>query len=227
MIRRETDCEFYLDKLRRGEAFSFSRWGDGEWNSVLGLRRESEANCDGHHYFRRMGDQLARALMDHPMYFVAMQPLAMRLRGGRIERWLSQKSVNLAWHEADVFHNKSERGEIGDVLEALRNAGDLIVVGPPHLRQLSRYVEYRGFIEAPRKDCFLALDEIQTRIALAVSRVRKPAVVSISAGMPANLIVHNLYQKIGNKAFLIDFGSLWDPYCGVSSRRYHRKLRLG
>ena len=83
------------------------------------------------------------ALLDRPAYFVAMLPLAMRLMGGRIEQWLLQCSVNLAWRDADVFHNKSKRGEIDDVLEAIRGAGDLVVVGPPHLRQLSQYLPYR------------------------------------------------------------------------------------
>jgi len=216
--RQSYPCAYYLEKLRKREPFSLSRWGEAEWNSVLRLRPEQAVNCDGHRFFRTMGGQLARALKDLPAYYVAMQPLALRLMGGRIEQWFAENSIDLPWHDADVFHEASKRGEIDKIFEALRETDNLIVVGPEHLRQLSRYVPYREFVLIPDRNCFLCLDEVQDRILRACVKVRKPAVISISAGMPANLMVHNLFPKIGQQSFLIDFGSLWDPYCGVHSR---------
>jgi hypothetical protein len=201
-----------------------SRWGDGEWNSVLGLRSEKAANCDGHRYFRSMGRQLAQALKDRPAYYVAMQPLAMRLMGDRLDRWLTDNSLDLVWHDASVFHDASSRGEIEHVFGALRAVGNLVIVGPEHLCRLNRFVTYREFVSVPGRDCFLTLDRIQDQVRQACARVGRPAAICVSAGMAANLIVHNLYPTIGQNSFLIDFGSLWDPYCGVCSRAYHVSL---
>jgi glycosyltransferase involved in cell wall biosynthesis len=222
----KTPCTFFTDRLLRCEPFSISRWGDGEWNALLRLLPEDATNCDGHRYFRLMADQLARALKDVPNYFVAIQPLTLRLMGNRVEQWLAENSLDLQWHDADVFHDASSRGEIEHVFAALRAAPNLILVGPDHLRRLDRYVAYREFVQVPERDCFLSLEAIQDRILEACACVGQPAVISISAGMPANLIIHNLYPKIGRQFFLIDFGSVWDPYCGVCSRSYHHKLRI-
>ncbi len=226
MRHEDKSYTFYTEKLRGGEPFSLSRWGDGEWNSLLGLCPEQEANADGHRYFPAMGRQLAEVLKDSPSYCVGMQRLSMRLMGDRIEEWLTQNGVGLCWHDADAFHKASNQGEIDRVFDAFRKAGNLIVVGPEHLRKLDQYVDYQQFVEVPARNCFLHIEDIQDRILKAYASAGKPAVISISAGMPANLFVHHLFPRIGHDAFLLDMGSVWDPYCGVCSRSGHHKLDI-
>ena len=50
------EFEFYLNKLKNKEYFSFTRYGDGEWicinNTVDSII--TGKNCDGHHYFPEM-----------------------------------------------------------------------------------------------------------------------------------------------------------------------------
>ena len=39
-----------------------------------------------------------------------------------------------------------------------------------------------------------------------------------SASIVGKILIDNLFPIIGDKAFMIDFGSLFDPYCGKLSR---------
>jgi len=36
-----------------------------------------------------------------------------------------------------------------------------------------------------------------------------------------------LWPEMGEHSWLIDFGSLWDVYCGKRSRRYHKRMGKG
>ena len=50
-------------------------------------------------------------------------------------------------------------------------------------------------------------------------------VFGLSASMATNVIVDELYDVIGDKCFMIDFGSIWDPFVGKMSRSYHREYK--
>ena len=50
---------YYIEKIKKKENFSFTRWGDGEWFCVMGVNGQ---NCDGHKYFPEMRKLLNNAL---------------------------------------------------------------------------------------------------------------------------------------------------------------------
>jgi len=50
-------------------------------------------------------------------------------------------------------------------------------------------------------------------------------VFGLSASMATNVIVDELYDVIGDRCTMIDFGSIWDPFVGVMSRSYHREYK--
>jgi len=54
---------YFTDKLNDGEPFTFSRWGDGEWRSVLYCKGQ---NCDGHQFFPLMRRELRNVLRAKP-----------------------------------------------------------------------------------------------------------------------------------------------------------------
>ena len=48
-------------------------------------------------------------------------------------------------------------------------------------------------------------------------------VFGLSSSMATNVIVDELYDIIGNKCTMIDFGSIWDPFVGSIKRSYHKQ----
>jgi len=210
---------WYVEKLARGEPFSFARYGDGEWNAILGVKG---ANCDGHEYFPTLGAAL-RGAIERPLpYYYAMQRSALRDMGLRIARFLEKhRGAVRRWHDADVFHRASGKGLLFPLVRQLR-CMDIVIIGPPHLRPLSDgVVPYRHFIEISPRNCFVAADDIRAQ-ALAYGQGRRGIVYAFSASMTANVIIHDLFPQLGGSNWLIDFGSLWDAFAGAPSRGYQR-----
>jgi hypothetical protein len=42
--------------------------------------------------------------------------------------------------------------------------------------------------------------------------------------MASNVIIAQFAREYGNTITQIDAGSVFDPYCGVQTRRYHHKI---
>ena len=204
-------------KLRERAPFTFSRWGDGEWRAVLGVTRG--VNCDGHPYFPDMGDELRQVLRDNPKYVMGIQRLAIRVYGERIERWLDNNKLTIKWVESDVLHIAARDGRLDSFVRELRRRR-VVLAGPDHLKRINRLIPYKHFVDVPPRNAYLAKDRIIRGILSAVEAEDEPAVVSISASMPAEIIIHELYCKLGKQHTLFDAGSLWDQYVGVKSRGY-------
>ncbi|GAI18083.1 unnamed protein product, partial [marine sediment metagenome] len=78
---------------------------------------------------------------------------------------------------------------------------------------------YHAFIEVPSKECYSSKASIALDILEVHKRVSEDVVYSLSCGLLAETLILELHERIpGN--FLIDFGSLWDIFCGCKSRGY-------
>jgi hypothetical protein len=211
-------------KLDAGEVFTFSRWGDGEWQSVLGRTRWH--NCDYHSYYPRMGDKLRDVLLSRPKYLLGMQPLALTLFEDKIVKWLTDNCLTeLDWVPADIFHDASKDGLLGPLIATL-NSKPLVVVGPPHLQRAKAVLSWRAFVDVPPRNAYLALDDIYRNTLAALEDMPKHSIVSVSAGMPAKILVHLLHKRAGTRHTIIDVGALFDPYAGVISRSYMRGMEV-
>lgn len=208
------DLGWYVDMLKNGKPFSFSRYGDGEWNAILGVRG---ANCDGHEYFPQLGRELGAAIVDQYDYIYAIQGRAIKYQGKEIRKFLKENNIHIEWQDSDVFHECDNAGTLFPLIKQLR-AMKKVVVGPAHLRAMDKRVfEYAHFIEVPSKNCYLDKDRIRGSIADWYGK-EGPAVFCFSASMAANVIIHELFPLMGRTSWLIDFGSVWDCYVGVDSR---------
>ncbi len=225
MIIQPTELSSWLDDIRNADKpFTFSRWGDGEWRSVL--NKGSGANCDGHTFFLDMGKQLSQVLQSKPVYRLGMQSFAMRLYGKSIKHYLNQhKLTDLQWYNADVFHYGAIYGKLIDIVSAVKTRR-VLLVGPSHLKSLpAKGLNFWKQIVVPSKNVFLHLKTIHVQIKEVLAAATEPVLVSVSASMPAEILIDWLYTDFGHKHTLIDFGSLWDQLVGVKSRSYMRNKK--
>jgi glycosyltransferase involved in cell wall biosynthesis len=206
--------DYYVNLLRDGSPFTFARFGDGEWNAILGA---PGANCDGHEFFPQLGKELTEALLARSDYCYGMQTRALKYGGRDIRRFLDTNGLTIPWHDADVFHYANNAGTLFPLVEQLRRM-KVVVIGPEHLRAINEMLfGYDHFIEIPAKNCFLSKSSVVQAIREYHSQ-HGPAVFAFSASMAANCIIHDVYPELGSKSWFIDFGSLWDVYAGVASR---------
>lgn len=199
------------DKIR----FSWSRWGDGEWNCVLGA---PGANCDGHEYFPDLGAALKAVLESRPQYFLGLQSLGVNLCRGNpeFERlfYLNQPR----WGNSEILHGASMAGRLGEFFKCL-DALDwhIVLVGSIFLKGLPFQFEH---IPVPTKNCWNAYQLIKQELS---EKIIDGDIVLYSAGMMSKVLIHDFHQRPITQ---IDTGSVLDPYVGRLSRAYHHTLKI-
>lgn len=212
---RPLPLAWFSDRIRAGQPFSFARYGDGEWNAIVGTAGE---NCDGHSFFPELGSDLAEALRHPGRYVYGMQPFALKTMGRKIIDWCRRERIDVPWCDADVFHDANKEGRLLPLVSALRGV-PVILVGPDHLQVVpDRLFPCQSFLRIPARQCYLEKERILAEVSEALARATRPTVVALSASMLANVIVHELHPRFGDRHWLLDLGSLWDVYAGVRSR---------
>lgn len=227
---RKPPLDYYLGLLEHSPVLRFSRWGDGEWTAVLD-KRKNGANCDGHKYFDDLRQALSgvlRGRVPASGHIHGMQPLALRLFEQSILEFLKGCDSTTDWHDADVFHRASIEGRIQDVFRAVRTCRT-ILVGPGYLGNWASSPETLGiadFIEVRSRDCWLDRRETLSRICGALERLAGVgrSLVALSCSMMAEVLIDDLSRVFPDRHLFVDFGSLWDPYAGHQTRKYHKEL---
>jgi len=193
--------EEIISNLENGMNFSFSRFGDGEFNCMYG---KHGANCDGHTYFSDLGARLEIA-WNNPKGVVALQPHAKRIY-----------KIEGDYPDADVLHKASIAGELTNLYVTLMFIQrGIILVGPNHLRKLDLY---STFIEVSKKNAWLSYPDTLEEVNRSV---QPNDVILYCCGMMAEVLIYDMYATDITQ---IDCGSVFDPYVGVKSRNYHHKL---
>lgn len=213
----------YVDMMNMGEKFSFTRWGDGEWGCVFGA---SGHNCDGHEYFPEMAEGLRTALKEDKGYQKATwpysAPMLARIKP-QVEDYLDRYNLSKEWYDARVWESAAMAGEIQSLISQLEKM-DLVLVTESDKQKLP--IQRAGFIEIPSTNCFLAKDQIKQAMMSVMEQFDNP-VFAFSASMATNVIVDEMYDQIGDECWMIDFGSIWEPFIGRFTRSYHSQYTTG
>jgi len=216
------DINFYIDLLKSGKKFSFTRWGDGEWLCAFGTKGE---NCDKHSYFPEMKDGLNDALDNPKGYFLATwsetesmmfniwNTVQHRLQGTNIKEWV----------DASIWEEAATSGDLKNLVEQFEKM-NFIIVSESSKRDLP--MNYSDFIEVPATNCFLDKERIKKEMVSMCNKYETP-VFGLSASMTTNVIVDELYDEIGDKCWMIDLGSIWEPFLKnpVHARSYHSNYK--
>ena len=210
---------YYVDRLATGQPFSFVRFGNGEWGCIL---RKMQGTPSGSQSFAnpRLRSKLKEAVWhEHPTYLKGIQSPGY-LKHAAL--WLSVERYvgDATFYAADVFHRASGSGNLYPLIEQLRKMS-IGVIGPRHLRPLEDILDIDWFVTVKDTGCF---DDFKA-IRLAIALKPQVDVYSFSCGPAAKPLIRDLSVLFPDK-YLIDFGSLWDVYCGVKSRGYHKKVDI-
>lgn len=213
--------EFYIEKLKNNEKFSFTRWGDGEWSCLFGHQGH---NCDLHQYFPEMSKGLQEAVKNYKGYYLATWPRTVPMMrtelGKNAYEYIDYHMPGKNWVDARIWENAAMDATIGPLVEQLKNM-NFVMISESSKKTLPFITD---FIEVPKKDCFLEKERIKKEM-IEMTEKYNDVVFGLSASMATNVIVDELYNQIGNKCWMIDFGSIWDPYVGNMTRSYHRRYK--
>lgn len=189
--------------------FKFARYGDGEFNCMFGKKGK---NCDGHEYFPEMGMRL-KVAFSRAEYMVGIQPLALSIYPEMIKSLLNDHDI----YNADALHNASIDGLLSKFMDAI-SGRYIVLVGPAHLSHFFNCVH----LVIPSVNCWSEYENVKRQIAFHVEGVNN-AVVLLAASMMSEVLIDDFRDEPHT---FIDVGSVFDPYAGVKSRRYHHKLKI-
>lgn len=205
------DFNNIVENLIKNINFSFSRFGDGELNCVF---NKKGSNCDGHEYFTDLGVELKKILNGSPQYILGLQPLGYSIWKEKIEEF-----KNLEFCNSDIIHSASIKKRISELIDSL-NTRKVILVGPEHLSRIPKLNIYQH-VKIPLKNCWSERNRIEKEIR---DNIIDNVVIIYSASMMSNVIIDSIFNDFKNKITQIDCGSVFDPYVGLQTRKYHKTI---
>lgn len=218
LVVKSLTLEDYVDHIRAKEPFALARYGDGEWAAILGHEGE---NCDGHEYFPLLGMDLRAALDARSTYYLGLGGVALMNLGDQIRAYINNRNLyDRNWVEVDTFYKASYEGRLFPLVAALRRA-HILYVGPERLFEPMNRTLFTvdGCVGVPLKNAYLQKEKIFKKITRKLES-GSYEIVGFSAGMLSNVLIADLWPRWKQRVSLIDFGSLWDIYCGYPTRKY-------
>lgn len=201
-----------VENLKVGKMFKFARYGDGE---IYCMKGRQGGNCDNHSYFPDLGSALRQTVSSEPEYMVGIQPMSVSNMPDQVQNYFGHFKT---LYNADVLHNASISGRLEEFTRAL-DGRYVVLVGPPHLADLFTNCVH---IVTPSINCWLQFENVRQQLEFHVEGINN-AVVLLAASMMSEVLISEFEDY--HHTF-IDAGSVFDPYCGVKSRRYHYKLKI-
>jgi hypothetical protein len=207
----------YVDEIKSLNTFSFARYGDGEWAAIFG---KGKRNCDGNVYTQQLRNNLVASFIDAPngKFQTGMQKMALRIWGRKIAHWLKKRDISRPWHNADVFHTANQKGKLYPFVELLNDMPS-VIVGPEYFKELP--INFTNHIVTPRRNA----ETENKRIVDEMVELCGGTITVCCLGPCAASIIRQVYDIIGQDCWLLDVGSLFDPYVKHGrTRRYFGNL---
>lgn len=224
--------DYYIDLLNNGTYFTYGKFGDGELIAIfkyLNWVNETQFgnhNCDGHLYYNDMGEALHNTFVNEQGYFKASPNHWIKNTNQISElfkKYIVEYKINLPeLHDTDTsFYKDAVLGNLTKLKTQLEKM-NYIIVGDSSKRNLP--IKHIDFIEIPRSNAWLQKDHIKNEILEKTNKYDSP-VFGISAGMGTLVLQDELYPIIGDKCWLISFGSIFDPFLNMTTRSYHKNYK--
>jgi len=213
-----TQLSFALWKLTHGRRFVWSRWGDGEIFCMLGKQGKNSNGCT---FTPELGEALRAVVIRQQPYFWACRIRQNAFVDPSLDVFFKQHNVTHPWYDQGVFARANRAGKLKPVVDWLRSVR-LLYVGPQHLEKIAvkLFGDNTVFVTVPDRDSWEHRDSIMASVRQAIANFQ-PEAIGLSTGLFAKVLLDWIYPECS--AHIIDFGSIWDIYAGVSSRGTYRK----
>jgi hypothetical protein len=221
LIDHSVTAATFHQHLQHQEPFTYARFCDGEWFSMLG---RPGRNCDGHAYLpgtlgrelRQSLEQLANLAQRLPNIYVGL--LRDWLQGD-VQYYLraNQLARRCHWVDCHLLLDGLRALSTKRLLLAIRDYhGPKFLVANRRLRLVAKSLGCRHVV-VPQKNCYLKIDRAER-----ACRFRGPGLVLLCAGMAAECLIARLLPQ-NLQATYVDCGHLFDAMVSHPSRAYTKE----
>jgi hypothetical protein len=221
-------AEYYIDLIKNNIPFSFARYGDGEliimfnYKSVIG---------------RDIGDMIKsiepmkQIFRNHYDYFhcklnCTFHTHSLKCFGVDIDevcKFMIETCPDMPFYDGEIWQGLSFSGKIEQLTREL-NLYTPVFIGGKHLSNIQYLngITNMELITVHDRKAWDDFENIKQQIRQKIESGRR--MFCFSMGYAGKIMIDELYSETRGKCFMIDFGSLWDPYCGVLSRNGMRNV---
>ncbi len=214
-------ADHYLDLIRNNKPFQLSRFGDGEAICAFPHSWLKE-NCDGSAFTKDIIEPMRQIFRNKYDYYHCLLDCTfdrtLAESTDKFRAFLEETCPDMPFYNGEIWQYLSiDEGRITELVETL-SLHYSIFVGAPHLLNVEQIHGMRNceFICVPERNAFKVFDELFEKIMEAHAEGHR--MFCFSAGYVTKPLIDTLFPYIGHDTFLIDFGSMFDPYCGKMSR---------
>ena len=216
-----TKLSFATWKLANNRRFVWSRWGDGEVFCAMGIAGKNSNGCT---YYPELGAELREVLKRSLPYYWGMRIRQTAFVGSTLDMFFKDNGITHKWYDQGIFSRANRAGKLKPVVDYLRSAR-VLYIGPQHLEGIAQKLFGEGtrYIVAPDTNAWDCRHHLLERTLSEIKSV-KPDIIGLSIGLFAKVLLDWIYPE--TEAHIVDFGSIWDIYAGISSRGTYRKRQF-
>lgn len=226
---KKIPIDHFIQRIKNNSPFSFSRFGDGEiicmFNPNYWKNNDGTIKYNYGSWIYSCGENLKKIIINNYNYYHGFN-------------WTEFESPNFNQGphrgiECLKFLEDSKVGTIyggdwqGYDITKITNSISIhrpVFIGGKHLSNI-KHISGITDMELIEIDDLNAYDDKDTIINSIMIKFKNGSrMFCFSASIVGKIIIDELYPIIGEEVFMIDFGSLWDPYCGKLSRSNMRTL---
>ena len=196
-----------IDKLERGENIIFTKFGDGEYNCMVG---ERGANCDGDRYHPWLANRLWHSLLN----------LSVK-KNTYLGRWwtenvwayfdafASKKGVKIPWYSYHLFMNDDEFFKYDYMYKFVQ-----FIVNTNRKKIFVANINNKGLKDFFRANTYITIPsqnwsyEYGKWLKIIEMEVEENAILLISAGMCSKVLIDEITDR--HNLTCIDLGSSFD-----------------
>ena len=219
----DTKPEFdnFCERIDKKEPFSHIRFGDGEMIALIG-NNPNFINCDNDRCSASLNRQITKIVTEPVLaqnFLYGLAPHVSQIGGNLVEeckRKPKKKGQIRKWHDgikwqsATIFIDANRNGYM-DRFFSLLDKNKTCLVANKKLHKMKFKFDY--YIEAPEVATWEAKgEEILKQIKLNSVKNISPVIFLFCIGMSSLPIIYYSYKSIGEKDYLLDIGSAFDPY---------------
>lgn len=199
--------------------FAQAVYGDGEWHCILGHEGQSAI---GMVYEPWLGELLRLTLLEPAGQWCVYWGNPEKTFRAECDAWIAEHRPRVHWVPRRVLSAANCNGFLGPFLAAARTRR-VLAIGPEHFRDLPPDVlDPVDRLEVRGNRAYEQIDEI---VSWVTARIEEDDLVLFSCGMAAAPAIHRLWSNpdIHSRVTLYDAGAVFDPYCGVWSRKQYKR----
>ena len=210
--------EYYLKKIDNKEPFSFIRLGDGEILTMWPLHW-LKVNCDGSAFLPEIKEPMKDIFRHKYDYYHCLLDCSFDLNGDLFRKFIEETCPDMDFYNGEVWQEMVGDGRIEELTATISKDYHPVFVGGSHFENihlLKGFIHEPIHVKVPNKDSFLHINSIMSEISRLFLEGNR--MFLFSAGYTTKIIIDQFYPFIEDEAFMIDMGSVFDPFLGILNR---------